>query len=46
MSKTYILLITHIKMHIENNYSRLFTDAKELSFPKCWGNFDQQYFSF
>ena len=36
MSKTYILQIPHIVMHIETYYSRLFTDAKELfvqSFP-------------
>ena len=36
MSKTYILLIPHIIMHIETYFSRLFTDAEELfvqSFP-------------
>ena len=36
MSKTYILWIPHIIMHIETFYSRLFTDAEELfvqSFP-------------
>ena len=36
MSKTYILWIPHIIMHIETYHSRLFTDAEELfiqSFP-------------
>ena len=36
MSKTYILWIPHIIMHIETHYSRSFTDAEELfvqSFP-------------
>ena len=56
MSKTYILWIPHIVMHIETYYSRLFSDAEELfvqSFPmpskitlKCWDNFGQQYFIF
>ena len=36
MSKTYILLIPHIIVHIETYYSRSFADAEELfvqSFP-------------
>ena len=36
MSKTYILWIRHIIIHIETYYSRLFTDAEKLfvkSFP-------------
>ena len=53
MSKTYILWIPHIIVHIETYYSGLFTDAEELfvphavqSYPKRWVTLDSNIFPF